>query len=203
MKIICVGRNYVDHIEELKNDKPDKPILFIKPDTSIIQKKQPFFFPHFTNDIHYEVELLVRINKIGKHIQTKFAPKYYDEIGLGIDFTARSLQNELKSKSLPWEKAKSFDGSTLIGDWFSKKEFKNINNINFSLERNGSKVQIGNTNKMLWKIDELISYVSTFFTLKIGDVLFTGTPSGVGNIHKNDNLRGYLERKIAFSINIK
>ena len=203
MKIICVGRNYVDHIEELKNDKPDEPILFIKPDTSIIQKKQPFFFPHFTNVIHYEVELLVRINKIGKHIQTKFAPKYYDEIGLGIDFTARSLQNELKSKSLPWEKAKSFDGSTLIGDWFSKKEFKNINNINFSLERNGSKVQIGNTNKMLWKIEELISYVSTFFTLKIGDVLFTGTPSGVGNIYKNDNLRGYLERKIAFSINIK
>ena len=203
MKIICVGRNYVDHIEELKNDKPDEPILFIKPDTSIIQKKQAFFFPHFTNDIHYEVELLVRINKIGKHIQTKFAPKYYNEIGLGIDFTARSLQNELKSKSLPWEKAKSFDGSTLIGDWFSKKEFKNINNINFSLERNGSKVQIGNTNKMLWKIDELISYVSTFFTLKIGDILFTGTPSGVGNIYKNDNLRGYLERKIAFSINIK
>ena len=203
MKIICVGRNYADHIEELKNDKPDEPILFIKPDTSIIQKKQPFFSPHFTNDIHYEVELLVRINKIGKHIQTKFAPKYYDQIGLGIDFTARSLQNELKSKSLPWEKAKSFDGSTLIGDWFSKKEFKNINNINFFLERNGTKVQIGNTNKMLWKIDELISYVSTFFTLKIGDILFTGTPSGVGNIYKNDNLTGYLERKIAFSINIK
>ena len=203
MKIICVGRNYASHIDELQNEKPKEPLLFLKPDTSILQKNQPFFIPNFTTDIHYEVEILVRINRIGKHIQTKFATKYYQEIGLGIDFTARSIQKELKEKGLPWEKAKAFDGSTIIGDWISKTNFKDLNNLSFSLERNGSLVQASNTSCMLWKIDELISYISEYFTLKIGDILFTGTPSGVGAIYKNDILIGYLEGKQSFLVKVK
>ena len=203
MKIICVGRNYADHIEELQNQKPKDPVLFLKPDTALIQKNQPFFIPHFTSEIHYEVEVLVRINRIGKHIQEKFAPKYYEEIGLGIDFTARSLQNELKEKGLPWEKAKAFDGSCLVGDWVSKTEFGNLNKLPFSLEKNGKVVQQGATQNMLWKIDELISYVSQFFTLKIGDILFTGTPAGVGAVKENDLLVGFLDGKQNFSVKIK
>ena len=203
MKIICVGRNYADHIEELQNQKPKDPVLFLKPDTALLQKNQPFFIPHFTSDIHYEVEVLVRINRIGKHIQEKFAPKYYEEIGLGIDFTARSLQNELKEKGLPWEKAKAFDGSCLVGDWVSKTEFGNLNKLPFSLEKNGKVVQQGATQNMLWKIDELISYVSQFFTLKIGDILFTGTPAGVGAVKENDLLVGFLDGKQNFSVKIK
>ncbi|MFZ9074313.1 MAG: fumarylacetoacetate hydrolase family protein [Flavobacteriaceae bacterium] len=203
MKIICVGRNYADHIEELQNQKPKDPVLFLKPDTALLQKNQPFFIPHFTSDIHYEVEVLVRINRIGKHIQEKFAPKYYEEIGLGIDFTARSLQNELKEKGLPWEKAKAFDGSCLVGDWVSKTEFGNLNKLPFSLEKNGKVVQQGATQNMLWKIDELISYVSQFFTLKIGDILFTGTPAGVGTVKENDLLVGFLDGKQNFSVKIK
>ncbi|MGA0895695.1 MAG: fumarylacetoacetate hydrolase family protein [Flavobacteriaceae bacterium] len=203
MKIICVGRNYADHIEELQNQKPKDPVLFLKPDTALLQKNQPFFIPHFTSDIHYEVEVLVRINRIGKHIQEKFAPKYYEEIGLGIDFTARSLQNELKEKGLPWEKAKAFDGSCLVGDWVSKTEFGDLNKLPFSLEKNGKVVQQGATQNMLWKIDELISYVSQFFTLKIGDILFTGTPAGVGAVKENDLLVGFLDGKQNFSVKIK
>ncbi len=203
MKIICVGRNYADHIEELQNQKPKDPVLFLKPDTALLQKNQPFFIPHFTSDIHYEVEVLVRINRIGKHIQEKFAPKYYEEIGLGIDFTARSLQNELKEKGLPWEKAKAFDGSCLVGDWVSKTEFGDLNKLSFSLEKNGKVVQQGATQNMLWKIDELISYVSQFFTLKIGDILFTGTPAGVGAVKENDLLVGFLDGKQNFSVKIK
>jgi 2-keto-4-pentenoate hydratase/2-oxohepta-3-ene-1,7-dioic acid hydratase in catechol pathway len=203
MKIICVGRNYADHIEELQNQKPKDPVLFLKPDTALLQKNQPFFIPHFSSDIHYEVEVLVRINRIGKHIQEKFAPKYYEEIGLGIDFTARTLQKELKEKGLPWEKAKAFDGSCLVGDWVSKKEFGDLNKLPFSLEKNGKVVQQGATQNMLWKIDELISYVSQFFTLKIGDILFTGTPAGVGAVKENDLLVGFLDGKQNFSVKIK
>ena len=203
MKIVCIGRNYGAHIEELENVRPEHPVLFIKPDTSILQKKQPFFIPHFTDDIHYEVEVLVKIDRIGKHIEPQFAPKYYSQVGLGIDFTARSVQNELKSKGLPWEKAKAFDGSALIGSWFDKKQLKDINGLSFSLEKNGSRVQEGNTSQMLWKIDELISYCSKFFTLKIGDVLFTGTPSGVGPVAEGDLLKGFLETKEVFSVKIK
>lgn len=203
MKIVCVGRNYAAHIEELQNEKPKHPVLFLKPDTTILQKKQPFFIPHFSNDIHYEVEVLVKIQRLGKHIQPEFAYKYYSQIGLGIDFTARSVQNELKEKGLPWEKAKAFDGSTLIGEWYNKNTFESLENISFSLEKNGEKVQLGNTSNMLWKIDELIAYCSQYFTLKIGDVLFTGTPSGVSAVSLGDHLVGYLEGQQAFSVKIK
>ncbi len=203
MKIICVGRNYFDHINELKNEKPDSPILFLKPETSIIQKKQPFFIPDFSNDVQYEVEVLIRINRRGKAISPKFSHKYYDEIGLGIDFTARDLQNKLKKDSLPWEKSKSFDGSALIGNWINKKNIDDLNNIDFRLTKNGNNVQKGNTSQMLWGIDELISEISKFFTLKIGDIIFTGTPSGVGRVNENDNLVGYINDKECFSIKIK
>ena len=203
MKIICVGRNYFDHINELKNEKPDSPILFLKPETSIIQKKQPFFKPDFSNDIQYEVEVLIKINRLGKAISPKFSHKYYVEIGLGIDFTARDLQNKLKKDSLPWEKSKSFDGSALIGNWINKKNIDDLNNIDFRLTKNGNIVQKGNTSEMLWGIDELISEISKFFTLKIGDIIFTGTPSGVGRVNENDNLVGYINDKECFSIKIK
>ena len=203
MKIICVGRNYAAHIEELENERPDHPVLFIKPDTSILQKKQPFFIPHFTNDVHYEVELMVKIDRIGKHIESKFAPKYYSKIGLGIDFTARTIQKELKAKGLPWEKAKAFDGSSLVGEWFSKYDFRDLDSVSFKLEKNGQTVQSGNSSQMLWKINELIAYCSQFFTLKIGDIIFTGTPAGVGPVAEGDLLEGYLESREAFSIKIK
>lgn len=203
MKIICVGRNYFDHINELKNKKPDSPILFLKPETSIIQNKQPFFIPDFSNDVQYEVEVLIKINRLGKAISPQFSHKYYDEIGLGIDFTARDIQNKLKKDSLPWEKSKSFDGSALIGNWINKKNIDNLNNLEFRLTKNGDIVQKGNTSEMIWKIDELISKISKFFTLKIGDIIFTGTPSGVGRVNENDKLVGYINDKECFSIKIK
>ncbi len=203
MKLICIGRNYTDHIKELENEKPTDPVVFLKPDTAILLKKQPFFIPDFSDDVHYEVEVLVKINKVGKHIDRKFAHKYYDEVGLGIDFTARDLQAQLKGKGLPWEKAKAFDGAAVIGKWLPKTDFENIDKINFSLKKNDTLVQKGNTELMLWKIDELIEYVSKYFTLKIGDIIFTGTPAGVGKVFANDQLIGYLEDQEMFSIKIK
>ena len=203
MKIICIGRNYADHIKELDNAKPTDPVIFLKPDTAILLKKQPFFIPDFSNEVHHEVELLVRINKIGKHIDRKFAHKYYDEIGLGIDFTARDLQADLKEKGLPWEKAKAFDGSAVIGKFIEKEQFKDVNNINFSLKRNGNTVQNGNSMLMMWKIDALIEYISKYFTLKIGDIIFTGTPAGVGKVETNDVLKGFIEETEMFSIKVK
>lgn len=203
MKIICVGRNYSAHIEELENQQPKDPVLFIKPDTSILQKKQPFYLPHFSREIHHEVELMVKIDRIGKHIAPNFAPKYYSQIGLGIDFTARELQSELKSKGLPWEKAKAFDGSALVGEWFPKTDFLDLNALSFRLDKNGATVQRGNTAQMLWKIDELIAFCSQYFTLKIGDLIFTGTPAGVGPVTEGDHLVGYLENREAFSLKIK
>ncbi|WP_417875589.1 fumarylacetoacetate hydrolase family protein [Winogradskyella sediminis] len=203
MKLICIGRNYTDHIKELQNEKPTDPVVFLKPDTAILLKKQPFFIPDFSEDIHYEVEVLVKINKVGKYIDKKFAHKYYDQIGLGIDFTARDLQAQLKAKGLPWEKAKAFDGAAVIGKWLPKTSFQNINQINFSLKQNEEVVQSGNTELMLWKIDELIEYVSKYFTLKIGDIIFTGTPAGVGKVFVEDRLTGYLEDEEMFSIKIK
>jgi 2-keto-4-pentenoate hydratase/2-oxohepta-3-ene-1,7-dioic acid hydratase in catechol pathway len=203
MKIICIGRNYAEHIAELENEKPTDPVIFLKPDTAILVKKQPFFIPDFSNDIHYEVEVLVKINKVGKYIDRKFAHKYYNEIGLGIDFTARDLQASLKEKGLPWEKAKAFDGSAVIGDWIPVEQIKDVNAIEFSLKKNENIVQIGNTSLMLWKIDELIEFISKYFTLKIGDVIFTGTPAGVGSVKANDRLAGYLEDKQMFSITVK
>ncbi len=203
MKIICVGRNYAAHIKELNNEKPEHPVLFLKPDTSILLKKQPFFIPDFSNEVHHEVEVLVKINRIGKHIDKKFAHKYYDEIGLGIDFTARDLQTQLKSKGLPWEKAKAFDGAAVIGNFLPKDSFTSVDNISFSLKKNDTVVQEGNTSLLLWKIDELIEYISKYFTLKIGDIIFTGTPAGVGSISANDVLKGYIFEKELFSIKIK
>jgi 2-keto-4-pentenoate hydratase/2-oxohepta-3-ene-1,7-dioic acid hydratase in catechol pathway len=203
MKLICIGRNYTDHIKELENEKPTDPVVFLKPDTSILLKKQPFFIPDFSDDVHHEVEVLIKINRVGKHISKKFAHKYYDEIGLGIDFTARDLQAQLKAKGLPWEKAKAFDGAAVIGEWLPKKNFDNINNLNFSLKKNEEIVQNGNTSLMLWKIDEIIEYVSKYFTLKIGDIIFTGTPAGVGRVIANDKLKGFIEDKQLFSITVK
>lgn len=203
MKLICIGRNYTDHIEELENERPENPVVFIKPDTSILLKKQPFFIPDFSDDIHHEVEVLIKINKVGKHIDKKFAHKYYDEVSLGIDFTARDLQAKLKEKGLPWEKAKAFDGAAVIGEWVSKDKYEDIDTIDFQLEKNGDVVQQGNTRLMLWKIDELIEYVSKYFTLKIGDIIFTGTPAGVGAVKPNDTLTGYINNQQFFSIKVK
>lgn len=203
MKIICIGRNYINHIKELENEKPKDPVVFIKPDSAVLPKEQDFYIPEFSNDIHYEVEVLVKIKKVGKHIAKKFAPTYYDEIGLGIDFTARDVQSRLKEKGLPWEKAKGFDGAAVIGNWLQKNDFSDVDNLNFSLLKNGSTVQKGNTGLMLWKIDEIIAFVSTYFTLKKGDVIFTGTPAGVGKVETNDYLSGTLEGKELFSLNIK
>lgn len=202
MKIICIGRNYAKHIEELANERPDNPVVFLKPDSAILPKKMPFFIPPFSSDIHYEVEVLVKINKVGKHIEAKFAHKYYDEVGLGIDFTARDVQAQCKEKGLPWEKAKAFDGSAVIGEFYLKDQF-DLENLGFQLIKNEVIVQNGNTNAMLWKIDELIAYVSQFFTLKKGDIIFTGTPAGVGKVEENDILIGKLEDNEAFSIKIK
>ncbi|WP_431158390.1 fumarylacetoacetate hydrolase family protein [Winogradskyella poriferorum] len=203
MKLICIGRNYTEHIKELENEKPTDPVVFLKPDTAILLKKMPFFIPDFSDEVHHEVEVLVKIKKVGKFIDQKFAHKYYDEIGLGIDFTARDLQAKLKAKGLPWEKAKAFDGAAVIGKWLSKTQFDTVDNINFELKRNGETVQSGNTELMLWKIDELIAHVSKFFTLKIGDIIFTGTPAGVGKVFANDELKGYIEDQEMFSIKIK
>ena len=203
MKIICIGRNYVNHIKELQNERPDEPVVFLKPDSAILLKQHPFVIPEFSEDIHHEVEILVKINKVGKYIEPKFAHNYYDEIGLGIDFTARDLQSKLKEKGLPWEKAKAFDGSAVIGDFLSKNSFDSLESINFELDSNGKVVQKGNSSHMLWKIDELISHVSQFFTLKIGDIIFTGTPEGVAAVKPNDILEGFIEDKRLFKIQVK
>lgn len=203
MKIVCIGRNYAQHAAELGNEKPESPVIFIKPDTAKLQRRFPFYIPHFSNEIHHEVEVLVKINRIGKYVEEKFAYKYYQEIGLGIDFTARDLQQNLKDKGLPWEKAKGFDGSALIGDWFDKDNFTDLKQLDFELVKNGATVQKGNTSQMLWSIDALIAEVSRFFTLKIGDVIFTGTPAGVAPVAENDVLEGYLGEQKAFKVKVK
>ena len=203
MKIICIGRNYVDHIKELDNEKPTEPVVFLKPDSAILLKQHPFVIPEFSNDVHHEIEILVKINKVGKYIEPKFAPNYYDEIGLGIDFTARDLQTKLKEKGLPWEKSKAFDGSAVIGDFLSKKDFSSLENINFELHSNNVVVQKGNTSLMIWKIDEIIAHVSQYFTLKKGDIIFTGTPSGVAAVKPNDILEGYIEQTKLLRIQVK
>ncbi len=203
MKIICIGRNYKNHVNELNNIVPTEPVIFLKPDTSIILKKQPFFIPDFSNDIHHEVEVIVKINRVGKYISKEFAHKYYDKIGLGIDFTARDIQQNQKQFGLPWEKAKAFDGSALIGKWVNKTSFDDINDINFSLMKNNELVQQGNTSQMLWDIDSIIAYVSSFFTLKIGDIIFTGTPAGVGAVKENDKLKGFINGDEFFDLKIR
>ncbi|WP_348824565.1 fumarylacetoacetate hydrolase family protein [Flavobacterium aestuarii] len=203
MKIICVGRNYASHIEELKNEKPSEPVVFLKPDSAILLKQHPFVIPEFSEDVHHEIELIVKISKVGKYIEPKFAHKYYDEISVGIDFTARDLQAKLKEKGLPWEKAKAFDGSAVIGEFLPKSQFVSLENVTFELRNNNISVQKGNSNRMLWNINELVSYVSQFFTLKIGDIIFTGTPEGVAAVKSNDVLEGFLEGQKLFRIQVK
>ena len=203
MKLICIGKNYLKHIHELNSKKEDDPVIFLKPDTSVIQKKQPFFIPEFSSDIHYEVEIILKFNRVGKHIEPKFSKKYFDKISLGIDFTARDLQRKFKENGLPWDIAKGFDNSAMIGDWLSVDLFDDIDNINFRLEKNGEIVQKSNSSNMIWKIDQLISKASTFFTIKIGDIMFTGTPEGVGKVVENDLLEGYIDERKVFSVRVK
>lgn len=203
MKIICIGRNYTNHIAELKNERPTEPVVFMKPDSAVLMKQHPFVLPEFSNDVHHEIELIVKINKVGKYIEPKFAHKYYDEISVGIDFTARDLQDQLKAKGLPWEKAKAFDGSAVLGEFVPKDQFASLEDVNFELLKNGEIAQKGNSSLMLWKIDELVAYVSQFFTLKIGDIIFTGTPEGVAAVNPNDVLEGYLEGQQLFRIQVK
>lgn len=204
MKIFCIGRNYTDHIEELNNESPAEPVIFLKPETAILNESQGFYIPDFSENIQYEVELLVKINRMGKYIQPKFAYKYYNQIGLGIDFTARDLQQSLKEKGLPWEKSKAFDGSALVGKkWIDVKEFEDLQKIKFSLLKNGQKVQQGHSAQMIWKINELIAEISKFFTLKVGDIIFTGTPAGVGKLERGDKLEGFIEEISIFKVDIK
>jgi len=202
MKIICIGRNYTEHISELGNERPEEPVVFLKPDTAILKNNAPFYFPDFSEEIHHEVELLVRIKKEGKSIPVKFAQDYYDEIGLGIDFTARDLQAKAKAKGLPWERAKAFNGSAPVSHFISKSGL-DLDNLNFSLLVNNEVVQRGNTQLMLWKIDELIAEISKFILLKIGDIIFTGTPKGVGPVKIGDKLTGFIEDHKMFEFEVK
>tara|TARA_Y100000992_G_C21207165_1_gene463509 strand:+ start:327 stop:938 length:612 start_codon:yes stop_codon:yes gene_type:complete len=203
VKIICIGRNYIDHIKELSNQKPKDPVVFLKPDSAVIAKNQNFIIPSFSDDIHHEVELVVKINKVGKHIDNSFSNKYYDEIGLGIDFTARDIQNNLKERGHPWEKSKAFDNSCMVGKFVNKNNLEDLSSIKFSLKKNNELVQSGCSSDMLWKIDELISYVSQYFTLKIGDLIFTGTPSGVSRVESGDILEGFISADKMFKLKVK
>jgi 2-keto-4-pentenoate hydratase/2-oxohepta-3-ene-1,7-dioic acid hydratase in catechol pathway len=204
MKIICVGRNYVAHANELKNDIPDEPVLFMKPDTALLRNNDPFYIPDWSNNVHHEIELIVRIKKLGKNIEKKFACRYYDEIGIGIDFTARDVQNYLKDKGLPWEKSKAFDHSAMICPEFDPIEsMPNRNAIHFRLDINGKTVQEGNSELMIFSIDDIISHVSKYFTLKVGDLIYSGTPAGVGQVKIGDRLEGYLEGEKKFDFWIK
>lgn len=204
MKIICVGRNYVAHAKELNNEIPDEPVLFMKPDSALLRNNDPFYIPHWTNDVHHEIELIVKISRLGKNIEKKFAHRYYKEVGLGIDFTARDVQNALKDKGLPWEKAKAFDHSAMICTQFvSIEAIPDRNAIHFRLDKNGKTVQEGNSALMIFSIDDIITHVSKYFTLKIGDLIYTGTPAGVGQVQVGDRLEGYLEGEKKFDFQIK
>lgn len=203
MKIICIGRNYADHAKELNNSVPTEPVVFIKPDSALLQSNKPFFIPSFSTDVHHELEIVVKINKVGKHIQPQFASKYYSQITVGIDFTARDLQSRLKQKGLPWEKAKAFDGSAPLGKFIDVDQFDDIQNIDFSLFKNGKQVQVGNTKDMLFKVNDIIAHISKYFTLKIGDLIYTGTPVGVGPVAINDRLEAYIEDQKLLSTHIK
>jgi 2-keto-4-pentenoate hydratase/2-oxohepta-3-ene-1,7-dioic acid hydratase in catechol pathway len=203
MKIICVGRNYAAHAAELKNEVPTEPVIFMKPDTALLKDNKPFFIPDFSNNVHYEAELVFKITRQGKHIEPKFANKYVTEITLGIDFTARDIQDELKKKSLPWERAKAFDNSAVIGKFKPMDSLQDKETIHFRLEKNGATVQNGDSSLMIFPVQQLISYVSRYFVLKTGDLLFTGTPEGVGKVEPGDVLTGYLEEEEVFSFKVK
>ena len=203
MKIICIGRNYAEHAKELGNAVPSEPVFFCKPDSAILPKGNPFFIPDWTTDVHYEVELVLRIDRLGKHISKEFAPRYYGAVGLGIDFTARDVQEELKKKGLPWEKAKGFDGSAVISHEFVAVEELEKSNIRFSLHKTDELVQSGNSHDMIFDFDAIIAYVSQYMTLKIGDLIFTGTPSGVGKVSSGDELSGFLGERQMFQVKVK
>lgn len=203
MKIICIGRNYSEHAKELNNAVPEKPVFFMKPDTALLQKNNPFFYPTFSKDVHYETEIVLKINRNGKYIEEKFAHKYFEEIGIGIDFTARDLQAEQKKKGLPWEIAKAFDQSAPLGKFVPKSKFQDINQLNFSLKINGELRQQGNTRDMIFSFDHIISYVSQFVSLKTGDYIFTGTPSGVGPIKIDDHFEAFIEDEKLLEFNVK
>ena len=202
MKIICVGRNYGEHAKELGNEIPEDPVIFMKPDTALLKKGSDFYIPEFSDDIHYELEVVLKISKGGKYIQKENASKHYDEIGLGIDFTARDLQSKLKGKGLPWELAKGFDGSAVVSDFVSKDNY-DLENLNFSLIKNSEKVQDGNTREMIFSPEDIIAFASQYFTLRVGDLIFTGTPKGVGKVSENDLLEAYLADQKLFSLKIQ
>ncbi|MFA6589600.1 MAG: fumarylacetoacetate hydrolase family protein [Bacteroidales bacterium] len=203
MKIIAVGMNYLPHIKELNSERPDEPVLFLKPDSALCSDKQPFFLPDFSQEIHYETELVVKISKLGKNIAGKFAHRYYDEISLGLDLTARDLQSRLRARGLPWEISKGFDQSAVVGHFVPKDRFKNIQQLHFWLDLNGKTVQQGYTAEMLFGVDQIISYTSRFFTLKTGDLFFTGTPCGVGPVQKEDQLEAWLEGEKMLHLRVK
>lgn len=203
MKIFCVGRNYSEHAKELGNDVPDEPVIFMKPKTALLQPHTPFYYPEFTNDLHYECELVLRISKNGKYIQERHASKYYDALSVGIDFTARDIQQQLKEKGLPWERAKAWDNSAVIGKWQPMTEVKDKDNLAFSLKKNSETVQEGNSADMIFHFDYLVSYISNYFSLNIGDLIFTGTPKGVGEVVVGDELEGFLNGQSLFSLEVK
>ncbi|HEV7620349.1 MAG TPA: fumarylacetoacetate hydrolase family protein [Flavisolibacter sp.] len=203
MKIFCVGRNYSEHAKELGNEIPDEPVIFMKPKSALLQPHTPFYYPEFTNELNYECELVLRISKNGKYIQEKFANKYYDAVTTGIDFTARDIQNELKAKGLPWEKAKAWDNSAAIGKWLNFSELKNKKEIQFGLYKNKELVQKGNSKDMIYDFDYLVSYISNFFSINIGDLVFTGTPKGVGEIVVGDEIEGFIEEENIFALEVK
>ncbi len=203
MKIIAVGRNYINHAKELNNPVPEKPVIFLKPDTAVLKDNKDFYYPEFSTDIHYEVEVVLRICNEGKHVSPKFAHKYYDAVGLGIDFTARDIQNQQKEKGLPWELAKAFDHSAVISPLIAKEEFEDLQNLSFSLQKNGITVQEGNTKDVIFGFDDLVVFISKYITLRKGDLIYTGTPEGVGPVHIGDKLEGFLQKKSMFACNIK
>jgi len=202
MKIICVGRNYKKHAQELGNEVPEEPVLFMKADSSLMRQRDTFYIPDFSSDVHYEAEIVIRINRLGKRIQSKFAPKYYAQYTIGIDFTARDVQKKLKEKGLPWEKAKAFDSSAVCGDWLDV-EGVDLDNLKFELKKNGEIVQSGNTKDMLYPINDLVEHASEYFTLKIGDLIFTGTPEGGGKVESGDVLEGFIEGKQILRVRVK
>ena len=203
MKIICIGRNYAEHAKEMKSEVPAEPVFFMKPETALLKDENPFYYPEFSKEVHHEAELVIRMNKNGKNIQKQFARKYYDELTIGIDFTARDLQAKCKAKGLPWEKAKAFDGAAPIGAFVPLTRFKNLNNIAFRLDINGKTIQKGSTKDMLFSFDTIIEYVSQFVTLKTGDLIFTGTPEGVGPVKIGDKLEAFIEKDKLFSCEVK
>lgn len=203
MKIFCVGRNYSDHAKELNNEVPDEPVIFMKPKSALLQPHTPFYYPEFTNELHYECELVLRISKNGKYIQEKFANKYYDAVTTGIDFTARDIQNELKTKGLPWEKAKAWDNSAVIGKWVPFANVKDRSKINFSLYKNKEKVQEGDSQDMIFDFDYIVSYISNFFSINIGDLVFTGTPAGVGEIVVGDEIEAFMDEQSMLTLEVK